>query len=162
MGLILIFCPLSANPKKLSNTPKQFVDSLPMNCLSLFDHFVGLALKGLSICHFQCYRLIWIFWIFSDGLRFLISRWTCFFTIYLYDVRSLILTCSQFQQQQRIFFFFDLSFRVVYFWNHCIKYITKLKEVTKTRNVSVSLLGHFADQLGAYSEPSRRWSFFQN
>ena len=30
--------PLSANPTKWSNT---------LNCLSVFDHFVGLALKGL-------------------------------------------------------------------------------------------------------------------
>ena len=26
----------------------QFVGNLPTNCLSVFDHFVGLALKGLS------------------------------------------------------------------------------------------------------------------
>ena len=40
--------PLSANPTKWSNTLKQFVDNLPTNCLSVFDHFVGLALKGLK------------------------------------------------------------------------------------------------------------------
>ena len=40
--------PLSANPTKLSNTLKQFVDKFPSSFLSLFDHFVGLALKGLS------------------------------------------------------------------------------------------------------------------
>ena len=39
---------LSANPKKWSNTLKQFVGNLPTNCLSVFDHFVGLALKELS------------------------------------------------------------------------------------------------------------------
>ena len=39
--------PLSANATKWSNTLKQFVGKLPMNYLSLFDHFVGLALKGL-------------------------------------------------------------------------------------------------------------------
>ena len=32
---------------KWSNTLKQFVGNLPTNCLSVFDHFVGLALKGL-------------------------------------------------------------------------------------------------------------------
>ena len=37
---------LSANPTKWSNTLKQFVGKLPKNCLSVFDHFVGLALKG--------------------------------------------------------------------------------------------------------------------
>ena len=39
--------PLSANPTKWSNTLKQFVGKLPTNCLSVFDHFVGLVLKGL-------------------------------------------------------------------------------------------------------------------
>ena len=39
--------PLSANPKKWSNTLKQFVDRLQTNCLSVFDHFVALVLKGL-------------------------------------------------------------------------------------------------------------------
>ena len=40
--------PLSANPTKLSNTLKQFVGNLPTNCLSVFDRFVGLVLKGLT------------------------------------------------------------------------------------------------------------------
>ena len=39
--------PLSANPTKYLNTLKQFVGKLPTNCLSVFDHFVGLALKRL-------------------------------------------------------------------------------------------------------------------
>ena len=39
--------PLSANPTKWSNRLKQFVGNMPTNCLSVFDHFVGLALKGL-------------------------------------------------------------------------------------------------------------------
>ena len=40
--------PLSANFKKWSNTLKQFVRKLPTNCLSVFDYFVGLVLKGLT------------------------------------------------------------------------------------------------------------------
>ena len=40
--------PLSVNPTKWSNTLKQFVGKLPTNCLSVFDHFAGLALKGLT------------------------------------------------------------------------------------------------------------------
>ena len=36
--------PFSANFTEWSNTFKQFVGT---NCLSVFDHFVGLALKGL-------------------------------------------------------------------------------------------------------------------
>ena len=41
--------PLSANPTKWSNILKQFVGNLPTNCLSVFDHFVKLALKGLKV-----------------------------------------------------------------------------------------------------------------
>ena len=40
--------PLSANPIKWSNTLKQFVGNLRTDCLSVFDHFVELALKGLT------------------------------------------------------------------------------------------------------------------
>ena len=39
--------PLSANFTKWSNTLNKFVGKLTANCLSVFDHFVGLALKGL-------------------------------------------------------------------------------------------------------------------
>ena len=39
--------PLSANFTKWSNTLKQFVGKLPTNFLSVFDHFVGFAFKGL-------------------------------------------------------------------------------------------------------------------
>ena len=42
------FNPLSANVTKWWNTLKQFVGKLPTNCLSVFDYFVGLALKRLS------------------------------------------------------------------------------------------------------------------
>ena len=41
------FNPLSANPTKWSNTLKQFVGKSATNCLSVFDHFVGLAPKGI-------------------------------------------------------------------------------------------------------------------
>ena len=40
--------PLSANFPKWSNTLKQFIDKLCTNCLSVFDLFVGLALKELK------------------------------------------------------------------------------------------------------------------
>ena len=42
------FNPLSVNFTKWSSTLKQFVGKFPTNCLSVFDHFVGLALKGLN------------------------------------------------------------------------------------------------------------------
>ena len=41
------FNPLSANPSKWSNT-QTIRRQQPTNYLSLFDHFVGLALKGLT------------------------------------------------------------------------------------------------------------------
>ena len=41
------FNPFSANTTKWSNTLKQFVSNLATNCLSVFDHFVKLALKVL-------------------------------------------------------------------------------------------------------------------
>ena len=43
------FNPFSVNFTKWSNTLEEFVDNLPTNCLSVFDHFVGLALKGLKL-----------------------------------------------------------------------------------------------------------------
>ena len=39
--------PSSTNPTTWSNILKQFVSNLPTNCLSVFHHFVKLALKGL-------------------------------------------------------------------------------------------------------------------
>ena len=44
----LVLNPLSAKFIKWLNTLKQFVSKLPTNCLSVFDHFVGLALKLLN------------------------------------------------------------------------------------------------------------------
>ena len=46
--MCVVLNPLSANPTKWSNTLKQSVGSLPTNCLSVFDHFVGLVLKCLK------------------------------------------------------------------------------------------------------------------
>ena len=47
-GQFLTVNPFSANFTKWSNTLKQFVGNFPTNCLSVFDHFVGLVLKGLK------------------------------------------------------------------------------------------------------------------
>ena len=41
--------PLRANPTKWPNTLKKFVGKLPTNCLSVFDHFEKLALKGFKM-----------------------------------------------------------------------------------------------------------------
>ena len=45
---IVIYNPLRAKFIKWSNTLKQIVGKLPTICLSVFDHFSGLALKGLK------------------------------------------------------------------------------------------------------------------
>ena len=49
MGRVIDVNPLSAKFTKWSNPLKQFVGKLPTNCLSVFDHFVGLALKGKTM-----------------------------------------------------------------------------------------------------------------
>ena len=50
LSLILSrFNTLTANFTKWLNTLKQFVSNLPTNCLSVFDHFVGFALNGLTL-----------------------------------------------------------------------------------------------------------------
>ena len=47
--------PLNANFTKWSNTLKQFIGNLPTNCLSVFDHFVGLVLRGLMFIESCCF-----------------------------------------------------------------------------------------------------------
>ena len=42
------FNPLTADPTKWSNTVKKNRRQQPTNCLSVFDHFVGLAIEGLA------------------------------------------------------------------------------------------------------------------
>ena len=82
--LIILRCfnPLRANFTKWSNTLKHFVGILPTNCLSVFGHFVGLALKGLrkflcgwflSSCNytlelFSCKIFFFDFWSFNNPL----------------------------------------------------------------------------------------------
>ena len=64
----MVFNPLSAKFIKWSNTLKQIVGKLRTICLSVFDHFSGLALKGLRNKvvgntnyweMFQCFHLRW-------------------------------------------------------------------------------------------------------
>ena len=61
-----IFVKLKVNPlnvklTKWLNTLKQFVGNLPTNFLSVFGHFVGLALKWLMTYNFTKMSLIGIF-----------------------------------------------------------------------------------------------------
>ena len=53
---VIIVNPLSTNPTKRSNTLKKFVGNLPTNFLSVFDLFVGLALKGSMFWLLSCLR----------------------------------------------------------------------------------------------------------
>ena len=46
--MLMMLNPLSAKFIKWSNTLKQIVGKLPTICLSVFDHFSGLAIKGLT------------------------------------------------------------------------------------------------------------------
>ena len=48
---MLCFNPLSVNPTKWPNTLREFFGS----SLSVFDHFVGLALKRLSNSRFYTF-----------------------------------------------------------------------------------------------------------
>ena len=45
--MAILVNPLSVNPTKWSNTLKQYLGKLPTNCLSLFDHFLGLVFQRL-------------------------------------------------------------------------------------------------------------------
>ena len=45
--MCVVINPLNDSPTKRSNTLKKFVNNLQTNCLSVFDHFVGLGVKAL-------------------------------------------------------------------------------------------------------------------
>ena len=47
-SVIILDSTLSASPEKWSNTLKQIVGNLATICLSVFDYFMNLALKGLN------------------------------------------------------------------------------------------------------------------
>ena len=49
--------PLKRKHTESSNTLKQFVPKLPTNCLSVFDHFEGLALKGLNYLNYDLQQI---------------------------------------------------------------------------------------------------------
>ena len=70
---------LSANFTKWSNTLKQFVGNLPTNCLSLFGHFVGLALKGLTSIPFFDVSFCFVFLLMTN--IFSLNLWSVFFLI---------------------------------------------------------------------------------
>ena len=73
--MCILFCyiiPLSTNPTKLSSTFKQYVSNLLTNCLSVFDHFVGFALKGLYLLftHIFMRNVSWNIYIWHVQAKF--------------------------------------------------------------------------------------------
>ena len=75
---LAFFNPLSAKLTKRPNKLKQFVGNLPTNCLSVFGHFVGLALKGLIHLNPRNIRNeIWRRSIREGGNKAATRRWYC-------------------------------------------------------------------------------------
>ena len=60
---MLTINPLRVSFTKWSNRVKKIVSKLPTNCLSAFDHFVGLALKGLilRLLSLKSFKINWFF-----------------------------------------------------------------------------------------------------
>ena len=90
----LIFNPLTANPTKWSNILKQFIGNSRRIFLSMFDHFEGLALKGLKgitqklrPVQSNCFKRISLS---ADAISFFINRPEVIFLLYLVIVRYLI------------------------------------------------------------------------
>ena len=46
---VAAYSPFKRKPHKMVNHTQTICWLLPTNCLSMFDHLVGLALKGLSL-----------------------------------------------------------------------------------------------------------------
>ena len=55
------FYPFKRQSHKWPNKLKQSVGKLPTNCLSVFDHLLELALKGLNYCRLLQFQS-WITW----------------------------------------------------------------------------------------------------
>ena len=82
-----ILNPLSANPTKWSNTLKQFVGNFPTNCLSVFDHFVRLAVKGLTVVCYRLFSKVKIDYVIIFALKTLFPRFShqVWFTSFIVD-----------------------------------------------------------------------------
>ena len=99
---------MNDNPTKWPNTFKQFVGKLPTNFLSVFGHFVNLALKGLKLE-----------WQYLNPQRLLISYWLRLGSMslklfFLYPFYLEILYWRIIKFENKIFFFFFV----------CVKRIT--------------------------------------
>ena len=70
--------PLNGNFTKWSNTLKQFVGNLPTNCLNVFYHFVGLALKRLikndpNIKGIEIFEYFYLYTAYADNTTFFLK-----------------------------------------------------------------------------------------
>ena len=99
------FNPLSANPTKWSNTLQQFVVKLPTNCLSVFDHFVNLALKGL--------KFIW------DFVRFSVMHFMTLFREKIFSVTVVNDIIQYIDSRTSMKEWFDVFQRYTYLKIHC-------------------------------------------
>ena len=91
----MILNPVSANPTKWSNTLKHFVGNLPTNCLSVFDHFVRLALKGLrKYCAFNNLFFASFYPVVNSFINFLSLGWilTLIFSTNIYKIHNFFKT----------------------------------------------------------------------
>ena len=87
--------PLSSNPTKMVKHTQTIRRLLPTNSLSVFNHFVGLALKWIALS------------------LFLRLTWFCYCYIRIFDVLANIIF-SYCHQQHSHYYFFSL-FRVGFF-----------------------------------------------
>ena len=94
-AITLVFNSLSTNPTKWSNIFKQFVNNLPTNCLSVFDHFVKLAFKWLifqSFCqNINKISICGIFWAFKSSLQ--IIHAATYIALFLPDFNNCFFIC---------------------------------------------------------------------
>ena len=79
---ICISVPLSANPKNGQAHSNNSLAVLSTNCLRLFDHFVGLALKGLTSIHPEKYVVLRKLTNYSLSNIHLIPKSFAYFTIH--------------------------------------------------------------------------------
>ena len=97
--------PLTANPTKWLNTLKQFVGN--SNCLSVFDHFVKLALEGLFRKIMELFRKY-------DQIRSFLQIWSHLLKKSLMEV--FVISCAMScKEPEDCIFFYILSFFLNFF-----------------------------------------------
>ena len=115
--------PLIANPTKLSNTTQAIRRRKPTNCLSVFDHFVGLAFKTLTslwmklmrvILHLKLWSKKYLSFIFWSAWQMKMRR----HSIYLKTL-SLARTLKTLKFLQQAIFRI-LPFKISLMWLRCI------------------------------------------